>query len=236
MAKVHTKETAEAVLRELPSVVGAFVREDVYGHPREVHLLVAPGPDTRLLAHDIRDLLQERLGVPVDQRVISIAQLSEAPDEPEAPVFGEEPDPEEATRAEEYSDVDPRLRFSALEMQTRDGRIVVRVRLEWRSQTITGEAIEMDAGTGRLRATAAAALHAAGIACRGRLRFQLESASTVRAFSRDYVITVVHTSAPALGRRPMMLTGAHPIEDDPDHAAALAALKAINRVAGHWLE
>ena len=36
----HTKAEAEAVLRELPSVLGAFVREDVYGHPREVHLLV----------------------------------------------------------------------------------------------------------------------------------------------------------------------------------------------------
>jgi len=77
MKKVHTKEAAEAILRELPSVRGAFVREDVYGHPREIHVLVGPGPEPRLLARDIRDLLEERLGVPVDQRVISIAQLSE---------------------------------------------------------------------------------------------------------------------------------------------------------------
>lgn len=77
MKKVRTKEAAEAILRELPSVKGAFVREDVYGHPREIHILVGPGPEPRLLARDIRDLLEERLGVPVDQRVISIAQLSE---------------------------------------------------------------------------------------------------------------------------------------------------------------
>src|SRR5690606_938810 len=67
MAKIHTKARAEAILRELPSVLGAFVREDVNGHPREVHLLIAPGPEPRLLARDIRDLLEERLGVFVDQ-------------------------------------------------------------------------------------------------------------------------------------------------------------------------
>src|SRR5688572_16103468 len=72
----HTKAEAEAVLRELPSVLGAFVREDVHGHPREVHLLVKAGTAPRDLARDVRDMLEEKLGVPVDQRVISIAQVS----------------------------------------------------------------------------------------------------------------------------------------------------------------
>ena len=76
MPQRHTKAEAEAVLRELPSVIGAFVREDVYGHPREVHLLVRPGTAPRDLARDVRDLLEERLGVPIDQRIISIAQLA----------------------------------------------------------------------------------------------------------------------------------------------------------------
>jgi len=235
MTRVHTKEAAEAVLRELPSVVGAYVREDVYGHPREVHLLVTPGPDTRMLARDIRDLLEERLGVPVDQRVISIAQLSEAPDETRERLMAEAPALEETARTEPAVELDPRLRFAGLELQTRGGRVLVRIRLEWRSQIITGEAAELDAGIGRLRATAAAALNGVASACRNRIRFQLESASTVRSFGRDYVITVVHAAAPTFGRRPVMVTGAHPIEDDPDHAAALAALKAVNRVASQWL-
>jgi len=236
MTKVHTKETAEAVLRELPSVVGAYVREDVYGHPREVHLLVTPGPDTRMLARDIRDLLEERLGVPVDQRIISIAQLSEAPDETHERLMAEAPSINEQARNESAADGSARLRFAGLEMQTRDGRVLVRIRLEWRSTIITGEASELDAGIGRLRATAAATLNAVAVACGDHVRFQLESASTVHAFGRDYVITVVHTAAPALGRRPIMLTGAHPVEDDPDHASALAALKAVNRVASQWLK
>src|SRR5688500_17211699 len=76
MANESTKDTAEALLRELPSVIGACVREDAFGHPREVHLLVRAGPNPRHLAYDVRDLLEERLGLPIDQRVISIAQLA----------------------------------------------------------------------------------------------------------------------------------------------------------------
>lgn len=71
-----TKAAAESLLRELPSVLGACVHEDVNGNPREVHILVRSGPDLRNLSHDIRDLLEEHLSVPVDQRVISIAQLA----------------------------------------------------------------------------------------------------------------------------------------------------------------
>jgi hypothetical protein len=79
MSPSQTKHMAEAVLRELPSVVGVCVHEDVAGHPREVHLLVRSGPDVRDLARDVRSLLEERLGIAIDQRVISIAQFSEAP-------------------------------------------------------------------------------------------------------------------------------------------------------------
>src|SRR5690606_20219769 len=71
-----TKALAEAALRQLPSVIGASVREDIHGHPREIHLLVAPGPNPRDLARTGRKLLQERLGIEIDQRVISIAQLA----------------------------------------------------------------------------------------------------------------------------------------------------------------
>jgi hypothetical protein len=230
MAKTHTKEAAEALLRELPSVVGAFVREDINGHPREVHLLIGPGPNARHLAGDVRDLLEERLGIPVDQRVISIAQLSVSPDdlalglgEPGGITAGA-PGPLEA------EDFEPRIRFQSLETQTREGTIVVRVRLNLRDQVITGEAVELNAGPARLRAAAIAALNAATHACSQRIRFQLDAAVTIRAFGREYVLVNALASAATLGRKPVPVVGAHPLEDDADHAAAFAALKAINRL------
>jgi hypothetical protein len=53
--------------------------------------------------------------------------------------------------------------------------------------------------------------------------------TTVEAFGRSYVLVSVLASSPYLGRLPIPLAGAHPVEVDPESAAALAALKAVNR-------
>ncbi len=230
MERIRTKETAEATLRELPSVIGAFVREDIYGHPREVHLLVKPGPNVRHLARDVRDLLEERLQVPVDQRIISIAQVTADPSTPPAAATEPAPEPPAGTPVEEGSPFEPRLMFGGLESMFRDARVVIRVRLRWRQEEFEGESAEVDAGSGRVRAAATAALRAAAAAARENVRFELEGAAAIRAFERDYVLVSALATAPSLGRRPLVLVGAQPAEDDPATAAALAALKAVNRV------
>jgi hypothetical protein len=249
MNKITTKAAAEAVLSELPSVLGASVREDVNGHPREVHLLVAPGPDTRHLARDVRDLLQERLGIPVDQRVISIAQLAEPLDALPAEVA---PPPAVETKAGERfaaalrdaanapapgapvasPAAEPRLIYQGIESSTRDGRIQVRVRLSWQGEEYVGEGGELDGGQGRIRAAAAATLRAATAACGERIRLDVESTSTTRALGREYVLVSAVASSPLIGRRPVSLVGAQPLDFDVETAAALAALHATNRILG----
>lgn len=221
MERIHTKEAAEAVLRELPSVLGAFVREDVNGHPREVHLLVSPGPNVKLLAQDVRDLLEERLGVPIDQRVISIAQLAE-----DLADFGDATieDLTEPVAAED------RTRFVGIEAEIHEQRVVVRCRLQHGGEIYDGEARELDAGAGRARAAVAATLKAARQVARDQLRLEIDAVSIVRAFERDYVLVSVLTGAPRFGRGLMHLTGAQPVEHDVESAAALATLKAVNRV------
>lgn len=230
------KEAAEAVLRELPSVIGACVREDVFGHPREIHLLVRAGPNPRHLAYDVRDLLEERLGIPVDQRVISIAQI--APGKEPGPLVGgtaaagqppaaSEPAPVEESPA--ASAAEPRVRFTGVSTEAMDGRARVRVRLELADGLHTGEAMGVDSAAGRSRAAATAALTAINETCVGRARFEVEHASLVEAFERSYVLVSVLVSSPYLGRRPISLVGAQTIELDDESAAVLAALKAINR-------
>jgi hypothetical protein len=62
------------VLRELPSVIGAFVREDVHGHPREdppARAVRAPIPGISRMTCAICS--RSGSASPVDQRVISIA-------------------------------------------------------------------------------------------------------------------------------------------------------------------
>ncbi|MEO5509093.1 MAG: hypothetical protein ABIV28_08075 [Longimicrobiales bacterium] len=237
MAKGETKAAAEAVLRELPSVLGAFVREDVFGQPREIHLLVTSGPNPRHLARDVRELLEERLGIPVDQRVISIAQMA-AEATPPASIMeaahaahgdlsatsmklpvGTDPEPSP----------DQRLRYLGLESLVGDGRIVARARLVQKDTELLGEASELAAGSGRTRAGAAAALNAANRTIEGSGRLELDNASIVRAFERDFALVSVLLTSPFLGRRPVPLAGAQPVEETEEGAGALAALKAINR-------
>ena len=249
-----TKARAEAILRELPSVVDAFVREDVHGDPREVHLLIQPGPEPRHLATDVRDLLEERLGVPVDQRIISIAQLRvPSPDgvallaegtglsialpalEPPAdPVLAVEVPPDRLPRgARRPARGIPghRVELTALEMRRESARAVALVRVEQDGEEYLGEATEPDLGLGPVRAAARAALRSLEDALGGAALLELESASIVRALDRDVVLVTASALAPDLGRVPRHLAGAHPVESRAESAAVLAALKAANRTA-----
>jgi hypothetical protein len=248
MSRDGTKEAAEAILLELPSVVGAHVREDVFGHPREIHLLVSAGPSARHLARDIRDLLEERLGVPVDQRIISIAQLAQGAAAPgdAPPSVAAEPGSEPADAATHPApelpaatnpplptgDVEARIRFLGIGLDRTGNRVQARVRLERGRQVTEGEAEELDSPLARVRVGAAALLGAMTGICGGRARFDLEDAAIVRAFGRQIVLVNVLAHAPAAGRRPLTLSGAHPLEEAGELAAALAALKAVNRIAG----
>ena len=226
LERVHTKETAEALLRELPSVLGAFVREDINGHPREVHLLVSPGPNVKLLAQDVRDLLEERLGVPVDHRIISIAQLAQDLAE-EGSDVGE--------AVSEIVPVERRLRFGSVVSEVREQRVRVRARLAAGETVFEGEGVELDAGHGRLRAAALATLRAAREASKEEVRFELESIALVRALDREYALVSVLAGGEIFGRKLLQLAGAQPVESDLETAAALATLKAINRVLARVL-
>lgn len=239
MSREGTKEAAEAVLRELPSVIGAFVREDVHGHPREIHLLVRSGPNPRHLAYDVRDLLEERLGIPVDQRVISIAQL--APGKEPGPMLaqktrvpGDAPAADDVAAAEPEPvepepETDARVRYAGITVESIDKRVRVRVTLDLDDVEHAGEVVGLDTAPARMRAAAGATLQAVDATCVGRARFEVEHVSLVRAFERDYVLVTAMVSSPFLGRKPIPLVGAQPVEIDAESAAALAALKAVNR-------
>lgn len=227
MKRISTKTTAEAVLRELPSVLGAYVSEDMEGHPREIHLLVRSGPEPGSLARDIRNLLEERLGVPIDQRVISIAQLAKEQEVPEPePVEERLPAPPPRPRGAAGRPI-----FAGLESTVSAGHVKVTVRLDWRGEVAEGSAEAADTQPGRARAAATATLESAmQAAWNEELRFELDFASLVQALDGEYVLVSVLGMSASLGRRPLPLVGAQPIEGDVESAAALATLKAVNRV------
>lgn len=236
MNRISNKAAAEAILRELPSVLGAYVSEDLEGHPREIHLLIRHGPDTAGFARDIRGLLEERLGIPIDQRVISIAQLAPEPEIDALPegaaeelasaeAAGDEATPDEAVPA------GGRPVFDDLESTVSSGRVRVGVSLAWRDRVSKGEAEAVDTQVGRARAAANATLASAVSAPWSEdLNLELDFASIVQALDGEYVLVSVLGISGRLGRRPLPLVGAHPIESDVETAASLATLKAVNRI------
>lgn len=231
MTRTSTKDAAEAVLKELPSVVGAFVREDIYGHPREVHILVTAGLNPGHLARDVRDLLEERLGVPVDQRVISIAQLAKAP----AEALPQRHIDTLGTRAVAETAAprpDARLKLVSVHTEAGGGRVNVEVCVALGETEQTGWSSEIESPAGRVRAGAAAALHAVTLALDGVARMELESASVVEAMGRDYGLVSARAAAPMLGRQPLALYGAHPVLPEAVESGVYAALKGVNRIVG----
>src|SRR3970282_1086623 len=112
------KTTAETVLREMPFVVGAFVQPDALGLPREIHLLIRPGPKPREVAQEVKTVLESRLQVPVTQRIIIIAQLAEEPGAaPLEPVPIEHPAPALVAAL--------RLRLEDVQTRVHNGRVTV---------------------------------------------------------------------------------------------------------------
>jgi hypothetical protein len=236
MNRTSIKTTAEAALRELPSVLGAYVSEDLEGNPREVHLLVRAGPDLALLARDLRGLLQERLGIPIDQRVISIAQLA-ADDDADV----QRPDPASADagagtveRTPTPRQPEARAIFGGIESTASAGQVTVVVELEWQGTRVRGAADAAETTHGRARAAATATLRAAVALVEGggELGLDLDFATTVHALDGDYALVSVLALSGRTGRRPIPLVGAQPVESDVESATAFATLKAVNRVLG----
>jgi hypothetical protein len=245
MNRTSIKNTAETVLRELPSVLGAYVSEDTEGNPREVHVLVRAGPDPASLARDLRGLLQERLGIPIDQRVISIAQLAAEGDPPElaalpaaaapaAPAVSSTARPAAATEPTRSTpSPEGRAVFSGIQSSVSAGQATVSVQLEWQASTVEGVAEAADTSHGRARAAATATLRAAmALVESGSVSFELDFATVLQALDGEYALVSVLGVSQRTGRRPLTLVGAQPVESDVETAAAFATLKAINRLLG----
>ena len=205
-------------------MLGAFVREDVYGHPREVHLLVKSGTVPRDLARDVRDMLEERLGVPVDQRVISIAQVAANGTTLEQALG---PADDVATPA---PPTPGRLTLVRIESTRTLGWIETRAVVKRGDVDYEGSAREVETTNGAARAGARALAAALSDACGPALRVDVASVSLVSAFDREHALASMTAASPLFGRSVRTLTGAHPVETDAVEAGALAVLKATNRV------
>jgi len=208
----------ERLLSSLAGVVSARVLLDYEGRIRELHVLATPDLHPKQVVRNVESALSAGLGVEVDRRVVSVAQIEST--EPVEPSI-------EAAAVSSVSSADPSrvvlIGFDSSRASAQRARCTVT--LERAGVRYSGAADGADTAQGRAEAAAEAVLHAvAGMP--GGASFGFEGARVVETDGRRYVLV----AARVMDRRPpLALSGAALLDRTPEEAGIMAALQATNR-------
>jgi len=122
-----------------------------------------------------------------------------------------------------------RLRFEDLGSRSfPDGRVRIRVDLEWRGTLYSGESRGTDTLEGQTRASALATLQSAQQATRGTLSLELMGVKAIRAF--DAWVVIVSVRGRSADDEYSLIGCSACREDTTNRGACLAVLDALNRI------
>lgn len=236
----------ERLLRSLEGVVSARVIVDQAGRLEAIHILSLPPLHPKQVVRNVESAMSAGLGMVVDRRLISVAQMRDAPapsvfdDDaaPDAQTHGESNDNGAApqtsrqgapTLLKEPERPGGRLVYMSYDARTQPNHeVVCRVTVRRESEQYSGAATGTTTPLGRAQA-AARALFSAITAGREIDNFVLDDVGLVQAHGRNFVLVAAHAIH---GREPQPLTGVALLTRAPEEAAILASLQAVNR----WTE
>ncbi len=205
---------AEHLLRELNGVASARIVGDSPDRIREIHILTDHSVEPKQTVRNVESALLAQLGISVDHRVVSVAQVRGPEDAAAARIIG-------------FGLGDRRYLFAGYEFERKLAhRVECRVRLRLDSQEFIGAAEGTDIERGRMMVAAQAALNALEEAEDHEVGFALDGVKMIDSFD----VPVVAAAGFGLsGRTRTFLAGAAALTESPEHAAILAALNATNR-------
>ncbi len=217
-AESGVEASVERLLASLAGVVSvrAIVGSD--GRLEEIHVLSTPELHPKQVVRNVESALSAGLGLEVDRRIVSVAQVREGAYPEVAPA---QPEPE----ADALRDRLVLVRYDTRTHGPHEAHCRVVLRRGEAEYVGAGEGANSPSGRA---AAAARALFAALAASRGREDVALEDAALVDALGRTFVLVAAHGLA---GRRTVPLTGAAAVARSPEEAAILASLQATNRWA-----
>jgi len=218
---------AERLLCSLAGIVSARVVTDRGGHLSEIHVLATGGLHPKQVVRNVESALRAGLGVSVDRRIISVAQVKAEDAGP--PDRAAEVVPLGVAAAEPMpTPPSGRLYFAHFDARCdATQRATCRVVLRAGEREFEGTGEGPGTVQGRVEA-AARAVFAALAEARAGLPLGLEGACTVEAHGRTYVLVAARGLQ---GRRFVSLAGTAPLSRSPEEAAILASLQAANRWA-----
>lgn len=244
---------AERLLASLAGVLSAHVVTDSIGRIVEIHVLSAAEVHPKQVVRNVESALSAGLGIEIDRRVVSVAQVRTAGAEASASAQASKtqedgraasddygaarsaarngsaagPGPEDAVRLPSPRG-DARLQYVRFQSRRDAERCGCEVILRDGDREVVGKGSGPDTAAGRSEAAARAVLDAIEQA-RGNVRLQLEGAVISASRGRSYVIVSAHA---VLDRGTVPLAGAAPLARSPEEAGILAALQATNRWSG----
>jgi hypothetical protein len=214
---------AQRLLAALGGIVSARAVADETGRLAEIHILASPEFHPKQIVRNIESALSAGLGVLVDRRIISVAQLRNDANtsyvaKPKAPPAKPRNEPRQPRRV-------VYVQYDAHASAPLDSGC--RVVLMRGDEELTGVASGVNTPQGRADAAARAVLDA--LQSTGGMRgVGLEGTALVHAAGKTYVLVSARVVS---GRHTRTLTGIAPLARSPEEAAIFAALQATNRIA-----
>ena len=221
----HPENEVERLICSLAGVVSARVVANPLGRLEEIHVLASPMVGAKQVVRNVQSALSAGLGIVVDRRIISVAQIRRDAIEP-----SHLPDEHEESAAEEDEEPQPRdderLVFVGYDARSRSHTDAeCRVRIRQGGDEFAGSGTGPATTLGRAQAGARAVFSAVAAALENEV-VALENASLVEAHGKSFVLV----SARAFhGRDAYPLTGVARLDRSPEEAAILASLQATNR-------
>ena len=210
----------ERLLAALEGVVSARIVTDESGRIVEIHILSTHELQPKQIVRNVESALSAYLGLIVDRRVISVAQLR-----PDAlPITsGSLEVPGNSALGVRLTGRHVFVGFDTNCSAPLDANCTVTLQLD--DQTIHGSGSGANTAHGRAEAAARALFDALSIADE-QLRLGLEGISIIENNGRSYILVAGHAIS---GRTVTPVTGVAPLTRSPEEAAILAGLQATNR-------
>lgn len=225
----------ERLLCSLAGVVSARVVANPFGRLDEIHILASPVLNPKQVVRNVESALAAGLGIVIDRRIVSVAQIRRDAIEPGVSTDLDATDTDDP--ADDPDDGGPaplppaqRIVFVRWDARSQaNGETECRVTVRRGPAEFTGAGSGVGTPQGRALA-AARAVFAAIAEARGADDLVLEDAKLVDTQGRGYVLVAARA---IIGRQTRPLTGVAPLAQSPEEAAILASLQATNRWTGH---
>lgn len=220
----YPESEVEGLISALMGVMAAHVTMSPLGRIEEVHILADEQLHPKQIVRNVESALSAGLGVTVDRRLISVAQVRGDPDVLEDDDVAT-PAPAEPSRDD---GIVKRYVFVGYDARTQaDLEASCRVTIRRGSEVISGSGTGPSTALGRAQAAAQAVFAAIAAARRDNI-LSLEGVTLVETHGQQYVMVAAHAIA---GRESHPLTGVAALHRSPEEAAILAALQSTNRWA-----